>query len=83
MSANKMKVQKDGLVITIPSNIIQEFFNLLDLAQASVTDEDERTCSKAEQECLIFVRKMLPNPSKPFKSHAEAKEAARKFVFLS
>jgi predicted CopG family antitoxin len=47
--------------ITIPAEIYDDFLNLLDVAQSSISDEMKLKCSPKERKTLKFVRKLLGN----------------------
>lgn len=69
------------MTINVPKNIEIEFMNLLDIAQASVTEEEFKSLSAKEQRCLKFVEKLLgSNASRRFKSRTEGRNAAKNFA---
>jgi len=65
--------------IDVPDEIVEEFYILLDLAQASVTLDAD--LSEKEKQCLKWVRNTLLRPlaSEPWKSGKEKQETAKEF----
>lgn len=68
------------MIIDVPDKILDDFLNLLDVAQASFVEADIKKFSEGEKQALKFVQNILGNrASRRFETQKERKSATESF----
>ena len=69
--------------IDVPDEIVNDFLNLLDIAQSAITQEEIVHFSDGEKKCLIWIENLLGNrASCRWKTRKEMKEIAKSFNYV-
>lgn len=70
------------MIIDIPEYMYESFIIFLDIAQSNFTEEDIEKFTNIEKETYNFIKGLIKNPSRIYKSDKEKREAIRKFYNL-